>query len=160
MSPLERRAAVSLAGIYSLRMLGLFLILPVFALYATDHLSGVTPLLVGVALGVYGLTQALLQIPAGMLSDRIGRQPVIVAGLLIFAAGSVVAALADSIYCPVEGCLYFETDEDQYSFHVYKDWTVDWAEVADEEIKGYEWTGIENQTWALDRLLAYLSTDV
>ncbi len=103
MSPLERRAAVSLAGIYSLRMLGLFLILPVFALYATDHLSGVTPLLVGVALGVYGLTQALLQIPAGMLSDRIGRKPVIVAGLLIFAAGSVVAALADSIYWVILG---------------------------------------------------------
>ncbi len=103
MSPLERRAAVSLAGIYSLRMVGLFLILPVFALYATEHLSGVTPLLVGVALGIYGLTQALLQIPAGMLSDRIGRTPVIIGGLLIFAAGSVVAALADSIYWIIAG---------------------------------------------------------
>jgi len=96
MNPIESRAAFSLAGIFSLRMLGLFLILPVFALYA-EHLEGVTPVLVGVAIGAYGLTQALLQIPFGMLSDRIGRKPVIVTGLLIFAAGSVVAALSTSI---------------------------------------------------------------
>jgi MFS family permease len=103
MSPLERRAAVSLAGIYSLRMVGLFLILPVFALYATEHLAGVTPMLVGIALGAYGLTQALLQIPAGMLSDRIGRKPVIIGGLLIFALGSVVAAQSDTIQGVIAG---------------------------------------------------------
>jgi len=93
---------MSLAGIYALRMLGLFLILPVFALYA-EGLEGVTPLLVGLAVGAYGLTQAVLQIPAGMLSDRIGRKPVIVAGLLIFALGSAIAALADDIYLIILG---------------------------------------------------------
>ncbi len=102
MSATEKRATFSLAGIYALRMLGLFLILPVFALYA-EELEGVTPLLVGIAIGAYGLTQALLQIPFGMLSDRIGRKPVIVGGLLIFAVGSVVAALSDSIYGVIFG---------------------------------------------------------
>ncbi len=96
MTPLEHKAARSLASIYSLRMLGLFMILPVFSLYA-DELEGVTPFLIGVAIGVYGLTQAAFQIPMGMLSDRIGRKPVIAAGLLIFALGSVVAAMADSM---------------------------------------------------------------
>jgi len=96
MSATEKRATFSLAGIYALRMLGFFMILPVFVLYA-DELEGVTPLLVGIAFGAYGLTQALLQIPFGMLSDRIGRKPVIVGGLFIFAIGSVVAALSDSI---------------------------------------------------------------
>ncbi|VAX10216.1 Inner membrane transport protein YajR [hydrothermal vent metagenome] len=102
MTPTERRATFSLASIYFLRMLGFFLILPVFAIYAAD-LEGVTPLLIGLAIGAYGLTQALLQIPFGMLSDRIGRKPVIVGGLIIFAVGSVVAALADSIYGVVAG---------------------------------------------------------
>ena len=98
----ESRTALSLAGIYSLRMLGLFLILPVFALYA-EHLQGVTPMLVGLAIGAYGLTQALLQIPFGMLSDRIGRKPVILGGLLLFAIGSVVAATSDSIWGVILG---------------------------------------------------------
>ncbi len=102
MSSLESRAAFSLAGIFSLRMLGLFLILPVFALYA-EELQGYTPVLVGLAIGAYGLTQALLQIPFGMLSDRIGRKPVIIGGLLIFAVGSVVAAMADSIWGVILG---------------------------------------------------------
>ncbi|XUO85573.1 MFS transporter [Halomonas sp. KM007] len=92
----ERRAISGLAGLYASRMLGLFMVLPVLALYA-DTLEGATPLLVGLALGVYGLTQAVLQIPFGLLSDRIGRKRVIAIGLLIFAAGSIVAAMADTI---------------------------------------------------------------
>jgi len=92
----ERRAGISLAMIYAFRMLGLFMILPVFALYA-EHLPGATPFLMGLALGVYGLTQAILQIPFGMWSDRIGRKPVILIGLLIFAAGSLIAGSAHSI---------------------------------------------------------------
>ena len=92
----ERRAIAGLAGLYATRMLGLFMVLPVLALYA-DDLAGATPLLVGLALGVYGLTQAVLQIPFGLLSDRLGRKPVIAAGLLLFLLGSVVAAQADTI---------------------------------------------------------------
>ncbi|HSP32674.1 MAG TPA: MFS transporter, partial [Halomonas sp.] len=92
----ERRAISGLAGLYASRMLGLFMVLPVLALYA-DTLEGSTPLLVGLALGVYGLTQATLQIPFGLLSDRIGRKPVIALGLVIFALGSIVAALSDTM---------------------------------------------------------------
>lgn len=102
MSRTEWRAALSLSGVYALRMLGFFMILPVFALYAAD-LEGVTPALTGLAIGIYGVTQALLQIPAGLLSDRVGRKPVIIGGLLLFAAGSVVAAQADSIYIIILG---------------------------------------------------------
>ena len=102
MNSIERRAAVSLALIYATRMLGLFMILPVFALYA-EELSHVTPFLVGVAIGIYGLTQAIFQIPFGVWSDRIGRKPVIIIGLLIFAVGSIVAAIADSIYGVIFG---------------------------------------------------------
>jgi predicted MFS family arabinose efflux permease len=91
-----------MAGIYALRMLGLFMILPVFALYA-DELEGTTPALTGVAIGIYGMTQAFLQIPYGLLSDRIGRKPVIIFGLLVFALGSVMAAKADSIYLVIAG---------------------------------------------------------
>jgi len=94
----------ALAGIYSLRMLGLFMILPVFALYA-ENLSGATPLLSGLALGGYGLTMALLQIPFGMLSDRFGRKPVIAAGLLLFVLGSAVAAMSDSVTGVIAGRL-------------------------------------------------------
>ncbi|MGH8113070.1 MAG: MFS transporter [Rhodanobacteraceae bacterium] len=96
MTGTERRAALSLAGIFSLRMLGLFMIYPVFAPWAR-HLPGATSATIGLALGVYGLTQALLQIPFGFLSDRIGRKPVIAAGLVLFAVGSAVAALSPSI---------------------------------------------------------------
>ncbi|SFU91812.1 MFS transporter [Halomonas korlensis] len=92
----ERRAITGLAGLYATRMLGLFMVLPVLALYA-DDLAGATPLLVGLALGVYGLTQAILQIPFGLLSDRLGRKPVIAAGLVLFLIGSIVAAGADTI---------------------------------------------------------------
>ena len=96
MVPAERRAVFSLAGIYALRMMGLFMILPVFALYA-ETLEGYTPALIGLAIGIYGLTQAALQIPFGMASDRFGRKPVIILGLVVFAIGSVVAATADSM---------------------------------------------------------------
>ncbi len=96
LNTIERQAAFSLAGLFFLRMLGFFLILPVFALYA-EGLPEVTPLLIGIAIGAYGLTQALLQIPFGMLSDRIGRKPVLIGGLLIFALGSAVAADAETI---------------------------------------------------------------
>ena len=102
MNSAERSSVFSIAGIYGLRMLGLFLILPVFSLYA-EGLEGVTPALIGMALGAYGFTMALLQIPFGWLSDRIGRKPVITAGLLIFAVGSVVAAMADSIWGVILG---------------------------------------------------------
>jgi MFS family permease len=96
MTASERRVAFSLAGVFASRMLGLFLILPVFTLYA-EELTGYTATLAGIALGIYGLTQALFQIPLGMLSDRIGRKPVIIGGLLVFALGSVVAAMSTSI---------------------------------------------------------------
>ena len=102
MTAAELRASLSLAGIYMLRMLGLFMILPVFSIYARG-LSDSTPLLIGVAISAYGLTQALLGIPFGMWSDRAGRKKVITAGLLIFAIGSMVAALSDSIYGVILG---------------------------------------------------------
>ncbi|MDH5446871.1 MAG: MFS transporter [Gammaproteobacteria bacterium] len=98
----ERRAAFSLAGVFAVRMLGLFMILPTFALYAKE-LQGYTAILAGLAIGIYGLTQGLLQIPMGMLSDRIGRKPVIIGGLVVFAIGSVVAAMADSVYGVIAG---------------------------------------------------------
>ncbi|WP_273179331.1 MFS transporter [Ferrovum myxofaciens] len=97
MTPMERRASLSLASIYGLRMLGMFIILPVFALYAVQLPGGANKTLVGLALGIYGLTQAVLQIPLGWLSDRIGRKPVIMGGLLVFALGSFVAASAHTL---------------------------------------------------------------
>ena len=102
MTSLERRAVTALAGIFSLRMLGLFMFLPVFSVHAHEY-AGHTPLLIGVAIGIYGLTQGVFQIPFGVLSDRFGRKPIIAAGLLIFAIGSVVAALADDILGIVAG---------------------------------------------------------
>lgn len=96
MVPAERKAVLSLASIYALRMMGLFMILPVFAIYG-QTLKGYSPALVGVAIGIYGLTQAVLQIPFGMASDRFGRKPVITIGLIIFAIGSVVAAMSHTM---------------------------------------------------------------
>lgn len=101
-SPTETRAVVSLASLYMARMLGLFMLLPVLALYARD-LPGTTPVLVGLALGIYGLSQAALQLPLGLLSDRIGRKPVIFGGITVFLAGSLVAAFADSIHGIIVG---------------------------------------------------------
>ena len=98
MSADEKRAGISLAAVFALRMLGLFLILPVFAIYAKDLPSGNDMALVGFALGAYGLTQAFLQIAYGAASDRFGRKPVIVFGLVIFVIGSFVAALATDIH--------------------------------------------------------------
>ena len=103
MSPLEIRASVSLASIFALRLLGLFLILPVFAVYAQSLPGGTDAALVGVALGIYGLTQGLLQIPYGAASDRWGRKPVIAAGLVVFAAGSFIAAVATDISWTIVG---------------------------------------------------------
>jgi MFS family permease len=97
MTPAERRASGSLATIFAARMLGLFLVLPVFALEAARYPGGDDPALVGLAMGIYGLTQGLLQIPFGMASDRFGRKRVIVLGLMVFAAGSFLAAAATSL---------------------------------------------------------------
>jgi len=103
MTSFERRASIGLASIYGLRMLGLSIILPIFALYAEDLPGGHSHFLIGIALGAYGLTQAILQIPAGWLSDRYGRKPIIITGLLLFAAGSFIAASADDIYWIIAG---------------------------------------------------------
>ncbi|HEX7889924.1 MAG TPA: MFS transporter [Ramlibacter sp.] len=97
MTPAERRASGSLAAIFAARMLGLFLVLPVFALEAARYPGGSDPALVGLAMGIYGLTQGILQIPFGLASDRFGRKRVIVLGLIVFAAGSFVAAAATSL---------------------------------------------------------------
>ncbi|MCC6303259.1 MAG: MFS transporter, partial [Gammaproteobacteria bacterium] len=97
MTAQERQAALSLAAIFSFRMLGLFMILPVFSLYAAERFGTVAPVLIGLAIGAYGLANAVLQVPFGMLSDRFGCKPVIAVGLVIFALGSVIAASADSI---------------------------------------------------------------
>lgn len=97
MTALERRASGSLALVFAVRMLGLFLVLPVFSLEAARYPGGSDAALVGLAMGIYGLTQGLLQIPYGLASDRFGRKPVIVLGLLVFALGSFIAASADTL---------------------------------------------------------------
>ncbi|NIF84744.1 MFS transporter [Comamonas sp. Tr-654] len=97
MTSQERRSSGALALIFALRMLGLFLVLPVFMLEARKYPGGDDPAMIGLVMGLYGLTQALFQLPIGLASDRIGRKPVIVAGLLVFAAGSLIAAMADSL---------------------------------------------------------------
>jgi MFS family permease len=103
MTATERRASIGLASIYGLRMLGLFIILPIFAIYAQHLPGGESHLLIGIALGAYGLTQAILQIPAGWMSDRYGRKPVIYISLVLFAAGSFIAADASNIYVIILG---------------------------------------------------------
>jgi MFS family permease len=97
MTPTERRASGSLAAIFAARMLGLFLVLPVFALEALRYPGGDDPARVGMAMGIYGLTQGIVQVPFGLASDRLGRKRVIVFGLLVFALGSFVAAWASSL---------------------------------------------------------------
>ena len=102
MNEIEQRTALSLSGVYALRMFGLFLIVPVFALHSHEF-KFATSSLAGIAIGIYGLTQAFLQIPMGLLSDRVGRKTVIIAGFLLFCIGSLIAALAETIYGVILG---------------------------------------------------------
>jgi len=102
MNTSELRATFALGSIFALRMLGLFMIVPVFAIYGQTY-SGATPALIGLAIGIYGLSQALLQIPVSLLADRTARKPLIVIGLLVFALGGVVAALSTSIWGVIAG---------------------------------------------------------
>jgi len=98
LTPIERRASFALAGLFAARMLGLFLLLPVFAVAALGVVGGDDPARVGLALGMYGLTQACMQIPFGLASDRWGRRPVVLVGLLLFVLGSVICALSNDIF--------------------------------------------------------------
>ena len=102
MNALEKRSVVALASVYAMRMLGLFMVMPVFVLLGND-LQNATPLLIGLAIGAYGFSQALLQVPFGLLSDRVGRKRMIYIGLVLFAAGSLLAAATDSIYVVIAG---------------------------------------------------------
>lgn len=101
-SALEKRSVISIASLYGFRMLGLFMVLPVMAIYF-DGYSGATPFLLGVSLGIYGFTQAIFQLPLGLLSDKIGRRPIIIFGLILFVLGSLVAAVAESAMALVIG---------------------------------------------------------
>lgn len=103
MTPTELRATISLASIYGLRMLGMFLLLPIFAIYAEKLEGGSNHTLIGVALGAYGLMQVLLQLPYGMASDKYGRKKLIYIGLILFAIGSVLAAISTDIYMMIVG---------------------------------------------------------
>jgi predicted MFS family arabinose efflux permease len=98
----ERRATWALGSVFSLRMLGMFMVLPVLTTYGMS-LAGASEALIGLAIGIYGMTQALFQIPFGLLSDKVGRKPLIVGGLLMFALGSVIAALSDAIWGVIVG---------------------------------------------------------
>ncbi|MFH7806246.1 MFS transporter [Acinetobacter sp. BSP-53] len=102
MNALERRSTFALSSIFALRMLGLFMIIPVFSVAGQSY-QGATPALIGLAVGVYGLTQAILQIPFSLLADRFSRKPLIIIGLLLFALGGAVAAMSESIYGVIIG---------------------------------------------------------
>ena len=102
MNALERRSTFALSSIFALRMLGLFMIIPVFSV-AGQAYEGATPALIGLAVGVYGLTQAILQIPFSLIADRYSRKPLIVFGLLLFALGGAIAAMSDTIYGVIIG---------------------------------------------------------
>ena len=98
----ERKATTALASIFALRMLGLFMIMPVFAIYGRE-LTGSTPALIGLAIGIYGLAQAILQIPIGLLADRMDRKRLIIQGLILFAIGGAVAAMSTTIWGVILG---------------------------------------------------------
>ncbi|MGE8654651.1 MAG: MFS transporter [Acinetobacter gandensis] len=102
MNALERRSTFALSSIFALRMLGLFMIIPVFSVAGQEY-AGATPALIGLAVGVYGLTQAILQIPFSLIADRYSRKPLVVIGLLLFALGGAIAAMSDSIYGVIIG---------------------------------------------------------
>ena len=103
MPALERKAAISLASIYGLRMLGMFLLLPIFAIYAESLQGGKDHTLIGFAMGAYGIMQVLMQLPFGIASDKFGRKPVIYFGLILFIIGSIVAAMAGDIVTMIIG---------------------------------------------------------
>jgi len=103
MSSTEKRATISIAAIFSTRMLGLFMIFPVFVLFAQDEFANVTGTQIGIAMGIYGLTQALLQIPYGVLSDKYGRKPLIIGGMIVFMFGSIICAMSESIEMMIVG---------------------------------------------------------
>src|SRR5690606_21163662 len=98
MTPGELRATWGLGTVFSLRMLGMFMVLPVLTTYGMA-LQGVSEALIGLAIGIYGLAQAVFQIPFGLLSDRVGRKPLIVGGLLVFVLVSIVAAFGHCVWC-------------------------------------------------------------
>ncbi|MDK1684616.1 MFS transporter [Acinetobacter terrestris] len=102
MNALERRSTFALSSIFALRMLGLFMIIPVFSVAGQSY-QGATPALIGLAVGVYGLTQAILQIPFSLLADRFSRKPLVVLGLLLFALGGAIAAMSETIYGVIIG---------------------------------------------------------
>lgn len=96
-SPFERRSVLAIASVFLIRMAGLFMLLPIFALYSRS-LEGITPQLAGVVMGIHGVSQVLLQVPFGMLSDRFGRKPMVLAGAMIFVAGSILGYVSDNVY--------------------------------------------------------------
>lgn len=102
MNALERRSTFALSSIFALRMLGLFMIIPVFSVVGQSY-QYATPALIGLAVGVYGLSQAILQIPFSLLADRFSRKPLVVFGLLLFAIGGAIAGLSDTIYGVIIG---------------------------------------------------------
>lgn len=104
MNTSEKKAIIGLGGIFALRMLGLFMIVPVFSVYGSQY-SHATPFLIGLAIGIYGLGQAIFQIPMSFLADKLPRKPIIIAGLLVFALGGVICALATDIYTVIIGRL-------------------------------------------------------
>lgn len=104
MNASEKKAIAGLGGIFALRMLGLFMIVPVFAVYGTQY-AHATPFLIGLAIGIYGLGQAIFQIPMSFLADKYPRKPIIIAGLLVFALGGAICALSTDIYMVILGRL-------------------------------------------------------
>ena len=124
--PAERRVVASLAAIYAVRLLGLFLLLPVLALHAGE-LPGGTPLFAGLAVGAYGLTQSIMQIPFGVWSDRIGRKPLIVVGLVLHVAGSALGAVAASAWSLVFARIV-HTHERLFGPRLVSDRLIEWLQ--------------------------------